>query len=101
MKSVAQTILAQILMAPYELIMTWGMKDSSAIGKEENSLGGLSFKVSGRLHKGHVKVCLQHNDLYTVKLYNRNLNIKEVVKDLDVESLVSNLGNMIDGNKAA
>ena len=97
--TVAQTILAQIMnLTEWAVTASWGMKDTAAIGEEENSLGALSFKVNGRIHKGIVKVCLQYNDLYTIKLYNRKRNIKKIVEDLDVENMVSNLDLMIEGS---
>ena len=106
--TVAQTILAQIMnLTEWAVPASWGMKDTAAIGEEENSLGALSFKVNGRIHKGSVKVCLQYNDLYAIKLYDQRYNKKHnlpattpkiIVKDLDVESMVSNLDAMIEGS---
>ena len=97
--TVAQKILAQIMnLTEWAVPASWGMKDTAPIGEEENSLGALSFRVNGRIHKGSVKVSLQYNDLYTIKLYDNKFNTKKVVKDLDVESMVSNLDLMIEGS---
>ena len=97
--TVDQTILTQIInLTQWAVTASWGWKDAAAIGEEENSLGALSFRVNGRIHKGSVKVSLQYNDLYTIKLYDNKFNTKKVVKDLDVESMVSNLDLMIEGS---
>ena len=97
--TVAQTILTQIInLTEWAVTASWGWKDAAAIVEEENSLGALTFLVNGRLHKGTVKVSLQYNDLYTIKLYDHKRSPKKVVKDLDVESMVSNLDLMIEGS---
>lgn len=77
---IAKTIINQINYADRSALMAWGANSFCAIGESKEFEGGVSFKVSGKVHKGWIKVCLRWVDDYTIIFINKN---REVVKTFE------------------
>jgi len=70
---IAKTIRNQIIACDPSALMAYGAKQFVALTEKTagnlTSLGGLSFKVNGLKHKGHVIINLMGNDTYTVRTW--------------------------------
>ena len=72
-KEIAQEILNQLkITATMPVIWSWGFNTPHYLSEEKMGdryrLGGLQFKVQGRLFKGVVRVNLMADDTYTIQL---------------------------------
>lgn len=75
--TVGQTIFSQIkAQTPTAVIWSWGASSFKSFSEKYFQdiphLGGLLFKVRGRVHSGHIMIQLSPSDTYTVstgKLY--------------------------------
>ena len=77
----ASTIIHQIKSIDSVALMCWGSSDFTIVNGGESHLGGLRFVVRNcRTFKGtaFVKVTLDFNDTYTVKLYKHKRLTKKL-----------------------
>jgi hypothetical protein len=59
----------------------------------------LRMTVSGRLHKGHVYICVNGADLYDVILCSNRGTIKKVLTDIYFDDLFSRMDEVIETPK--
>ena len=111
-KQVAETIRQQIkALDPYAL-WAYGASNMVAItSKGEDELfshGGLSFKVKGLKHKGHIIVKLMGNDTYTIQAWKIFMSgkkagvadLKKEFTDVYCDQLVDVLDLVVEGKGA-
>jgi len=104
--SIANIILNQIKLGHSEdgkigsqCILDWNLLEPVALpsglnAEDDHVLGGLTFKVSGKLHSGCVNIELIADDSYTVRLFDiNNVNIKVLTM-----IFFSNLTEVLDSN---
>lgn len=108
-KQIAQTILEQIKAAGLQIMWSWGAKNFVALGEKQLpcgglQLGGLEFRVNGRIFKGIVQVRLMANDTYTVVLlkpYKGVYNVKGEFKDVYCDNLTYVIDSAVETKEAA
>lgn len=90
--TVAQVILQQLRATASQKMMCWGVRDFIGVPN------GLTFRVSGLKHKGHVYVIYDEaTDTYKVQIGKiRSLHEWDVVKEV-ADIHWDNLGDVIDG----
>lgn len=103
---IADTIMDQVKAVDPWAFAAYGAQGFIALPENDKRLGGLDFKVNGRVHKGSVMISLMPNDTYMVQAYNYfkskgTVKIKtlEIVKDVYCDQLVPVLDRIIEGSK--
>jgi len=103
---VAETIIDQVKAFDPWAFAAYGAQSFVSLPENEKRLGGLDFKVNGRVHKGSVMISLMPNDTYMVQAYQYfkskgSVKIKtlEIVKDVYCDQLVPVLDRIIEGGK--
>jgi len=106
---IAKTIQSQIIACDPSALMAYGAKQFVALTEKTagslTSLGGLSFKVNGLKHKGHVIINLMGNDTYTVRTWKivmsgKNIGkrtMKEEMENVYADQLVQVLDSFVEG----
>jgi hypothetical protein len=94
-KQVAQIILSQIKQGGVTKMMSWGVNRLSC-GTNENGTHFLSFFVNGFLHKGKVKIDLEYNDTYTIKLFNTNHIFVKSVEMVYCDELTDMIDSLVE-----
>lgn len=102
---VGHTILLQMKQMNLNDLMCWGFKKPMTFTEgqlvKENNLGGLMFKVSGMLHKGHVVVSLTASDTYEVRIgkFSKGLFTQkgETQTNVYFDSLNETIDNLVEG----
>lgn len=99
---IATTIRNQILTLCGPMVVgSWGANSFTALCEGEGVLGGLSFKVNGRLHKGLVKVSLTPADMYRVEFINRRSRTVKVIEEVFAEDLGHFIDQTVEAGEAA
>ena len=110
---IAKTIRNQITAIDPYAFWAYGAKDFVALTEKREetlvSLGGLSFRVNGLKHKGHVIINLMGNDTYTVRTWKivmsgKNIGkstMKEEREGVHFDELVAVLDEFVEGKVAA
>lgn len=82
----------------------WGATQFVGQAENNNDLGNLAFKVSGKKFKGTVKVRLMFNDLYKVefwKIRGASVQIKKSFDQIYCEDLTETIDNFVEYTKEA
>jgi hypothetical protein len=98
MNQVAVEIYSQLMINKI-IPLSWGINFTSYHGKNENSLGGLSFKVKGRKFKGYVDVDLMPDDTYRItfkKIRMATITFEKVINDVYCDNLVEIIDNEVE-----
>lgn len=103
-KEIATTIRDQIAAPGVQIMWSWGAKEFVALPEVKQldgrlQLGGLQFRVNGRLFKGIVMVSLMGNDTYTVrfcKMYKGRLNCKKVYEEVFCDQLTEIIDRFVE-----
>ena len=109
---IAETIRDQITALDPMALWAYGASQFVALSEKKAgnlvSLGGLSFKVRGLKHKGHVIINLMGNDTYTIRtckitMTGKNAGkavFKDEAEDVYADQLVYFLDRFVEGKAA-
>ena len=103
--NIGQTILNQIKSLSTQDLMCWGATKFQTFSEGQivtkNNCGGLVFKVSGMLHKGHVVISLTGADLYEVRIGKLTktgfVQKGETMTEVFCDQLNETIDNMVEG----
>ncbi len=84
---IATTIQKQLYAGGRMIVWSWGAYDFMAMPPTKDSLGGLEFRVNGRLYQGKVYVKLAFDDTYTIELRRKEPNPEQVIKNVYCDQL--------------
>jgi hypothetical protein len=100
---IAKTIFGQLMLLGAAVPMSWGIHAKKIVPRTELNdtphLGGLLFKVQGRLFKGHVLVRLLPSDTYQVDfghLRKGKFNTKDSVSDVYFDQLAEIIDRKVE-----
>jgi len=97
---IAQEIKIQLSynQAARDIFWSWGASNFTALNRSDLILGGLRFKVRGKLLKGLVEVRLMPSDTYEVVFYKGITKPKEVkrYKDIYCEDLLICIDEVVE-----
>lgn len=88
--TIAQIIIHQINSIDKWALSAYGSTNFYLVQESSEFQGGLTFKVNGLHHKGHVSILLKWTDVYVVKFSKNGIVLKEkdeVYCDMLVEVL--------------
>jgi len=102
---IASTIREQLNWSGPQVVWSWGAHQWIAMGenkREDNAmLGGLKFKVNGRLFKGWVIVWLRADDTYSIELGKFNARKAEwttvkLINDIYCDYLATAVDELVE-----
>lgn len=82
------------------MVWCWGSNTWVAREATEDSLGGLTFKVTGFLHQGVVYIKLAFDDTYTIELWKKMMDKpEEVIKGIYCDQLTEVIDTHVESGR--
>jgi hypothetical protein len=96
-RQIAQTIKEQLYYNNIMVVGSWAARNWVALDTTKQYVGGLRFRVSGRLFKGIVQVLLLRDDTYTVELIStRSYEVKERRDGIYYDTLTDTIDALVE-----
>ena len=101
---VAQTIINQIKAQDKMALWAWGANEYIALPEDDDSFGGLQFKIKTPKYKRGVKVriTLNGSDLYdieVIRVSGAKVKVLDTANDVYADMLIEVLDELIEGDQ--